>query len=185
MKIEDEEYKEDLEKSLEERPYKSKMPKLKEYEKEEERPEKEIKRPEISIPVLKGLIKDTQSTQLQPLKTIGSKVMGNVFDRVKFLRERIEETNNAIKERERINERFNQEIDSDIVTMETIITKISDREELREFKLNVSLLKMEKRKENTLFWRDVVELKNQLREFAEEFEIETKLSNLFDGLNLE
>jgi hypothetical protein len=164
--------------------YQLKMQELDVYEEDQKNQTEELKRQKISTPVIRGLIKDMQSTSLEPLKIIGSKVMGNLFDRVKFLRERIVEIKIAIKEREKMNETFNQEIDSDIAMMEDLIVKISDREELREFKLNVSLLRMEKRKENTQFWRDIVDLKTQLKELLEDFEVESKLANIFDGLNL-
>jgi len=144
---------------------------------------REIERQKIGTTVLKKIIRDAQSTELQPLQTMGSNVVGNLFDRVRFLRERIEETKVAIKEREEMNKRFNEEIDSDIKEMEKIIAGISNRDELREFKLNVTLLRMEKRKENTLFWRDIVALKNQLKELNEQHEVESKISSMFSDLN--
>ncbi|MCS7106296.1 MAG: hypothetical protein NZ942_03200, partial [Candidatus Aenigmarchaeota archaeon] len=138
----------------------------------------------VSVPILQKLVKDMQSSELEPLELFGSKVMGNLFDRVKFLKERIEEIKETIREREEMNARFNKEIDCDIEEMEKIISTISNREELREFKLNVTLLRMEKRKENTLFWRDMVALRKQLKELEEQYEEESKIASLFSDLNL-
>lgn len=129
--------------------------------------------------ILKKMIRDMQGTDIKPLQTVGSKVIGNLFDRVKFLKERIAETESAIKARKLLNDRFNNEIDKDIEEMEKILVSLSDKEEIRDFKLNVSLLRMEKRKEETSFWRDMNELKAQLQELNEQYETESKISDLF------
>ena len=164
---------------------------VKEYQKElyeEKRDEKdtEILHQKISTPVIKGLIKDMQSAEkdIQPLEDIGTRVSGTLFDRLKFLRERIFEMEEAISDRETLNTRFNKEIDKDIEDLEVFLQKISDKQEIREFKLNVTLLRMEKRKENNQFWRDITLLKKQLRELKEEHESELKISNIFSGKNI-
>jgi len=177
---ETEDYEEDLEKE-------GKVIKI--YKLKEEYNEKEnfkIKAPrqqKVSVPILQRMIKDMQVEEPQPLEKIGSEVVGSLFDRLKFLKERIMEVQKAIKEREEMNKRFNEEIDHDIAEMEKILTTISDREQLREFKLNLTLLRMEKRKENTIFWRDMVSLRKQLKELVEEYETESKISNLFSRFN--
>jgi hypothetical protein len=159
------------------------LPKISKYKHEEVKIEKP-KIQKISVPILQKLAKDMQANELEPLETIGSKVMGNLFDRVRFLKERIDEIKQTIREREEMNARFNKEIDADIAEMERIIATISNREELREFKLNVTLLRMEKRKENTVFWRDIVALRKQLKELSEQYEAESKIASLFSDLNL-
>lgn len=111
-------------------------------------------------------------------ESIGSKIVGNIFDRVKFLRQRIVELEEAIKERELMNKRFNEEVEREISELERILPSISSKDELREFKINLMMLRMEKRKENTNFWKDLVSLKKQLRELIEEYEIETKISRI-------
>ncbi|MGC8812395.1 MAG: hypothetical protein ACP5O8_02300 [Candidatus Aenigmatarchaeota archaeon] len=159
------------------------LPKILKYKQEELKTPKP-KTQKISVPILQKLAKDMQSNETEPLETIGTKVMGNLFDRVRFLRERIDEIKQTIREREEMNAKFNKEIDADIAEMERIITTISNREELREFKLNVTLLRMEKRKENTIFWRDMVALRKQLKELYEQYEVESKIASLFSDLNL-
>lgn len=128
----------------------------------------------LSLP--SGLLKSEDESL--SLESIGSKIVGNVFDRVKFLKQRILELQEAIEERKRMNKRFNEEIEREIAELEKILPTISDKEELREFKLNLMMLRMEKRKENTNFWKDIVALKKQLRELLEEYEIESKLSRI-------
>lgn len=143
----------------------------------------QLKKQEAVSPILKKLMVSEQTADITSLKTIGSDVVGNLFDRVKFLKERIEETNSFIEERKLMNEQFNRDINDDIADMKKILPNIADREELREFKINLNLLKMEKRKENNLFWRDMVSLRNQLRELSEQFEVESKISKLFSDLD--
>lgn len=144
---------------------------------------KEDKRPKIATTVIKKMIRDMQVNELQPLQILGSKVMGNLFDRVKFLRDRISETEAEMRERKKLNEIFNQEIEKDIEDMEKTTCSISDFEILREFKLNLSLLRMEKRKENASFWRDIIALRTQLQELNEQYQSETKISDIFSNLN--
>jgi len=144
----------------------------------------QFKRQEAVSPILKRLVTSEQPADMMPLRKIGSDVVGSLFDRVKFLRERIAENNAFMEDRKRMNERFNKDIDADIAEMGKIIPGISDREELRQFKINLNLLKMEKRKENNLFWRDMVSLKNQLRELNEQFEVESKIAELFSDLDV-
>lgn len=116
------------------------------------------------------------------LESLGLKIVGNIFDRVKFLKQRIEELTEAIEERKLMNKKFNEEIEREIAELERILPSISNKEELREFKLNLMMLRMERRKENTNFWKDLVSLKKQLRELIEEYEIESKISKILgDG----
>ncbi len=143
----------------------------------------QLKRQEAVSPILKKLMVSEQSADMVPLKAIGSNVIGNLFDRVRFLRERIEEIKTFIEERKIMHEQSNKDIDANIADIEKIIPTISDREEIREFKINLNLLKMEKRKEDNLFWRDMVSLRNQLRELSEQFETESKISELFSDLD--
>lgn len=142
----------------------------------------EVKRREAMSPILKRLIVSEQSDNIRPLKTIGSEVVGGLFDRVKFLKERIKETEATAVDRKSMNDKFNEEIDVDIAEMQKIIPTISDIEQAREFKINLNLLKMEKRRENNLFWKDMVTLKAQLRELNEKLEVESKIASLFSGL---
>jgi hypothetical protein len=136
----------------------------------------------VATTVIKKMIKDMQTVEDEPLEILGSEVVGNLFDRVKFLKERLFEVETAIRDRALMNKTFNDEMDKDIAEMEAVLANISEKEELREFKLNVTLLRMEKRKENTVFWRDLVALRKSMQEVKEEYENEMKISKLFGDL---
>jgi|GEM_PF-1930950 len=144
----------------------------------------QLKRTESVSPVLKKLLATEHSVSTKPLEIIGSDVVGGLFDRKRFLAERIKETETFVQERRLMHENFNKDISVDIADLEKIIPTISDREELREFKINLNLMKMEKRKEGDLFWRDMVTLRSQLRELKEQFEMESKISKLFSDLDV-
>ena len=147
-----------------------------EYEREEE------KRPrEISVE-RRTIHKMLSEEQLEPLRTIGPKVIGNLFDRVEFLKQRITETQSAIETRKKLHNDIIQEVDVDISDKQKVLEKLSDVDDIRDFKLDISSLRMEKRRENVLFWRDIFDLSTQLRESIEEYQMENKIANLFEEL---
>ena len=156
----------------------------KDYEEKDDGKKVEIKRDKIGVQVIKNLLRNSQTPEIEPmeLESTGSKVFGTLFDKIKFLRVRIDEMEEALMLREEMNSRFNKEIDIDIHDLESFLEKLSIKEDVREFKLNISLLRMEKRKENNLFWRDMTLLKQQLRELKEEYETESNISQLFSGM---
>ena len=129
-------------------------------------------------------IMEDPNLKLQPLVSIGKKITGNLFDRVRFLRERIEELERLIEEREKLHEKLVREMEEDIREREKLLGGVSDPDKIREHKLDISLLKMEKRKEEMLFWRDMLALKKELQELREEYENEKKIASLFDEISL-
>jgi len=120
--------------------------------------------------------------ELEPLRTVGPKVIGSLFDRVDFLRTRISETQTALDTRKRLHEELIREIDTDIGDKQRMVAGLSDIDDIRDFKLDVSTLRMEKRRENVQYWRDLFQLSTELRELMEEFETESKIANLFQEL---
>jgi len=147
-----------------------------EYEKEEERPPRTI---EVERRTIHKMVTEEE---LKPLRTIGPKVIGNLFDRVEFLRQRIAETQAAIETRKKLHNDIIQEVDADITDKEKILLKLSDTDDIRDFKLDISSLRMEKRRENVLFWRDIFDMSTQLRELVEEYQMEAKIADLFKEL---
>ena len=121
-------------------------------------------------------------TDVEPLKMLSSTVIGDFFDRVRFLRERITEAKNALEDRKLIHRSIEQEIDDDVSDRKNMLAMVSDNEKARELKLDISLLRMEKRKENTNFWRDLLALRRELMELIEQYEVESKISSLFKDL---
>jgi len=147
-----------------------------EYEREEE------KRPRTIEVERRTIHKMLTEEQLQPLREVSPKVIGNLFDRVEFLRQRITETQSAIETRKKLHDDIIQEVDTDIADKQKILAKLSDVDDIRDFKLDISSLRMEKRRENVQFWRDIFDLSTQLRELVEEHQMETKIADLFKDL---
>lgn len=133
--------------------------------------------------IARGIIDDS-NTSIEPLKTIGAKINGNLFDRVEFIKTRISELTIILAKREQIHKKLIEEMDDDIDDREKMLSKTSKLEDQRELKLDLSLLKMEKRKEEMSFWRDTMVLKKELQELKEQFENESKIVRLFSDLNI-
>jgi|GEM_PF-1161582 len=127
-----------------------------------------------------GMEKETD----EPLKLAGSKVIGNLFDRIDFLRQRIDEMNGAIETRKNLHEEIIAEIDADIEDKTRSLSTLTDTDDIRDFKLDISLLRAEKRKENLKFWKDLLELRSELRKLKEEYETEGKIAELFKDANI-
>jgi len=123
-----------------------------------------------------------EETQIKPLKLMGEEVLGSLFDRVDFLKKRIEEITESIQTRKTLHDEMVVEIDKDIKEKEEVASRLTDIDERRNFKLDISILRKEKRNEHVQFWRDLVELKSELRELMEKFESETKIVKIFHDL---
>ena len=78
-----------------------------------------------------------------------------------------------------IHEQIAAEIEKDIEDRMQFLLAISDINERRNLKLDISVLRKERRGENVQYWRDLVELNTELRKLEEEFEIETKIAGIF------
>jgi hypothetical protein len=120
--------------------------------------------------------------EMEPLKMLGPKVIGNLFDRVDFLKIRVNEVQTALDTRKSLHEELIKEIDLDIGDKQRLVMGLSDIDDVRDFKLDISSLRMEKRRENVQFWRDTVQLTTELRELLEEYQTESKIANLFQEL---
>lgn len=120
--------------------------------------------------------------ELEPLKEVSPKVIGSLFDRVDFLRTRINEVQSALDTRKHLHDELVKEIDADIGDKNRLVAGLSDIDDVRDFKLDISTLRMEKRRENVQFWRDLVQLTTELRELLEAFQTESKIADLFREL---
>lgn len=176
---------------FDERPYKSFFEE-REYKKEET-PTPSVRRPELleyreperprEITIERRTIhKMLKEEELEPLRKVSPKVIGNLFDRVEFSRQRISEIRTALETRKILHKELMDEIDADIGDKQRMVSGLSNIDDVRDFKLDISTLRMEKRRENVLFWRDVLDLTTQLRELTEEYETEAKVANLFKDL---
>ncbi|MFH1978531.1 MAG: hypothetical protein ABIJ92_04355 [Candidatus Aenigmatarchaeota archaeon] len=123
-----------------------------------------------------------EESKLTALKRDDPLVIGSLFDKVEFLQIRVSEIENTMKEREVLHKTFLKEIEEDIEEKDDMMNHITDIDEKRNFKLDVSILRKEKRQENILFWRDGLELKTELRELLEQLQTENKILKIFNDL---
>jgi len=120
-----------------------------------------------------------EELRVEPLKRATPEIIGSLFDRVKFLEQRIAEANSMIDSRTVLHEQVLQEIDVDIADKSQMESRAVDIDEKRNFKLDISILRKEKRHEQLQFWRDILELKTELRTLMEEHESESRIVGLF------
>ena len=125
---------------------------------------------------------DIGTEGIKPLKRTVPNIMGSLFDRVDFLKERMEELRNMMETRKKLHEEMIGEINKDIEEKESMAMGIADIDQRRNIKLDVSLLRREKRHEMVQFWKDVTELQSELREVVEGFKTESKISDIFKTL---
>ena len=141
---------------------------------------------EIAPDTIKILQKDTipqeDIDELKTLRCTGSLIIGNLFDRVKYLENRISELMQAIELRKQIHEEMITDIDADIRDKETLSVRCADFDDLRSIKLQISMLKQQKRRELLQHFHDTVELGTELRALKEEFQSEQKIASIFDNM---
>lgn len=125
------------------------------------------------------LVPRVEHDAIKPLRLVSSQVIGGIFDRVNFLGKRIAELRENIELRKMIHEQILIEIEKDIDDRMQFLQAISDINEKRNLKLDVSVLRKERRNENVQYWRDLVELTTELNKLEEEYEIETKIAGIF------
>jgi uncharacterized protein YqeY len=145
----------------------------------EERPPSTEERPVREVIIRKEGRPQLEEQPIRPLKLMGGEVLGSIFDRVEFLRKRIEEIKDAMKTREAMHREMVDEINTDIREKEEFANKASDVMEKRNFKLDISVLRKEKRHENVQYWHDITELRSELRELLEKYETESKIVSIF------
>lgn len=175
------------------RPYKSFL-ESEEYENKErstptgERPpeveyrEEERERPRKITVERRTIHKMLREEELEPLRKVSPKVIGNLFDRVEFLKLRLTETRAALETRKVLHKDLVTEIEADIKDKHEMLGRLTDVDDIRDFKLDISTLRMERRRENVQFWRDIMDLTMEIREFIEEYQMESKIANLFKDL---
>ncbi len=117
------------------------------------------------------------------MKLSGSKVIGSIFDRVKFLERRVTETRESLDLRKQLHVDIIRNIEKDIQDKEDMLSFISDQNEKRNLKMDISILRKEKRHEQLQFWKDTTELMSELQEFSEQFETEKKITSIFGDLD--
>lgn len=148
-------------------------------EKEERNLEREVKEVKKYTREAAPHLEEAQITKLQRL---APKVIGNLFDRVKFLEDRITELKETIETRKDLHKEMVAEIKKDIKEKNKMETKLTDVEAKRNIKLDISILRKEKRHEDVQFWKDIVELRSELTELLEQHKTESKIADIFKSI---
>lgn len=120
--------------------------------------------------------------RLRSLRLLGGELIGNIFERVRFLETRISDLQLAAQARQTINKNSIDEITQDIDEKESQIKTLNDPERIRDLQLDLTNLKMERRRENLLFWKDRLEVQRELHQLKEQLAIESKVAELFEEL---
>lgn len=152
-------------------------------EKEEPYLEKEPKEKIIKVRERETMPR-AEDEEIKSLQRISPIIIGNLFDRVRFLGERIAELKTAVDDRKRVNREIIAEVNEDIVQRKEFMRTLSELSDKRDFMLDISLLAREKRKENVQFWRDLLEITTELRELEERHEMESKIAGIFESIGV-
>ena len=147
-------------------------------------PEYEMKGKEAGADlVARQAIPRMEDMKIEPLRRMEPIIVGDLFDRVRFLEERIAELREIVGIREGMHVEMEKDIDADIREKQSMVTVISDSHERRNLKLDISVLRKERRNESIQFWKDLLELKTELRTLMEQYETESKIVGIFKGMS--
>lgn len=122
-----------------------------------------------------------EEEEVESLDRMSPEVIGSLFDRVKFLEERITEINEMMKSREDIHKNMIKDINADVKEKEDMVMRTPDIEDRRNIKLDITVLRKEKRGEIRQYWRDLMELRTELQELMEQHRNEAKIAGIFRG----
>jgi len=139
----------------------------------------ELERLRKEVQTVKQGMPRMEELKIQSLNRKPVEVIGTLFDRVKFLKERIDDIRGNIETRKKLHNEIDAEIEKDIREKEDIAAVVSDINERRNFKLDISILRRERRNEAVQFWKDMLELETELQEIMEQYETESRISSLF------
>ena len=153
-------------------------------EKEEPYLEKEPKEKIVKVRERETMPR-TEDEVITSLQRVSPIIIGNLFDRVRFLAERIAELKTAVEDRKRINKEIIAEINEDIVTRKEFLRTLAELSDKRDFMLDISLFAREKRKENVQFWRDLLEITTELRELRSGLKWRARLRRYLAPLRVE
>ena len=165
----EEEYYEDL---IKRRRREESVLKREEGEYTEKIPETVVRKQRMAMP-------KPEELKIQPLRLKKPEIVGNLFDRLHFLKTRIAELQETIKQREMVHKDIIKDIELDIEDKRDMANRVADIDEKRNLMLDISILRRERRTENLQFWRDITELKHELRELLEKYQTEMNIVSLF------
>ena len=103
---------------------------------------------------------------------------------MKFLESRIKDTESSLATRQIINRKALEEITADIDEKLSKLSTVTDTDMVRDLQLDLTNLKMERRREVLLSWKDRIELQRELQQLREQLVVESKIAQLFEEREL-
>jgi hypothetical protein len=144
--------------------------------------EKELIVKEVKVPQKQAMPRKEE--ERESIKRITPELIGGLFERVKFLEERIRDIRETMDDRKDLHKMMIKEIDDDISEKKVVEAKLTDLEDKRNLKLDISMLRRDKRNELVRFWKDMYELRAELKELTERHEVESRVTRIFDELDV-
>jgi len=80
-----------------------------------------------------------EEERVRPLERKTPEILGNLFDRVEFLGQRISENQEAMETRKALHEEITADVNADIEEKKNMVNMITDVEEKRNFKMDISI----------------------------------------------
>jgi hypothetical protein len=143
--------------------------------------EKEILVKEVKVPKRQAVQKPEE--EIETIKRITPEIIGGLFERVRFLEERIKDTKDAMEDRKNLHRDMIADINDDMKEKKAIESRLTDMDEKRNIKLDISQLRRDKRNEMVRFWKDMYEVRAELKELTERYEVESRVMNIFQRLD--
>ena len=143
--------------------------------------EKEFIEKEVKVPQKQAMPRPED--EIDSIKRITPEIIGGLFERVRFLEERIEDIRSTMEDRKELHVMMLKEIDEEIAEKKVVESKLTDLEDKRNLKLDISMLRRDKRNELVRYWKDMYELRSELKELTERHEVEKKVAGIFERLD--
>jgi hypothetical protein len=121
--------------------------------------------------------------EIESIKRVAPEIVGSLFERIRFLEERISDTKAAMEDRKGLHAMMIKDIEEDMSEKKTMESRLTDMDDKRNLKMDISMLRRDKRNELVRFWKDMYELRAELKELMERLEIESKVVRIFRDLD--
>ncbi len=121
---------------------------------------------------------------IESIKRVAPEIIGGLLERVQFLEERIADVKESIEDRKSLHKEMIKDIEDDMAEKKTMESRLTDIDEKRNLKLDISQLRRDKRNEMVRFWKDLFELRSELKELAERYEVESRIKRIFKDIDL-
>jgi hypothetical protein len=149
---------------------------------EQVRTEKEFLVKEVKVPSKQ--VAPRPEDEIEGIKRVTPELIGGLFERVQFLEERIADDKEAMEDRKNLHKEMIKDIESDISEKKSMESQVSDIDEKRNIKADISMLRRDKRNELVRFWKDMLELRTELKELTERHQVESRVMKIFTRLDV-